>query len=77
MISATQKGTFWLDMVSLMPKKTWKDHGLRPDLCEMLVGLKPAFMRFPGGCWVEGDNMEQHVSLEADHRRPVEHRTPL
>ena len=46
-------------MVSLMPKKTWKGHGLRPDLCEMLAGLKPAFVRFPGGCWVEGDDMAQ------------------
>jgi alpha-L-arabinofuranosidase len=58
-IRAKQTGTCWLDMVSLMPAKTWKGHGLRPDLCEMLVGLKPAFMRFPGGCWVEGDTMDK------------------
>lgn len=50
-------GTVWLDMVSLMPAKTWKDHGLRPDLCETLDALKPSFVRFPGGCWVEGDDM--------------------
>ncbi len=54
-LSVAQPGTVWLDMVSLMPKKTWKGHGLRPDLAEMLAGLKPAFVRFPGGCWVEGD----------------------
>jgi len=52
------KGTLWLDMVSLVPAKTWKDHGLRPDLCQMLAGLKPAFVRFPGGCWVEGDELK-------------------
>ena len=54
-----QPGTFWLDMVSLFPKRTWKGrpNGLRPDLAEMLAGLKPAFVRFPGGCWVEGDTM--------------------
>ena len=54
------KGTFWLDMVSLFPAKTWKDrpNGLRPDLAEMLADLKPAFVRFPGGCWVEGDTMK-------------------
>ncbi len=51
-------GRVWLDMVSLMPKETWKGHGLRPDLCEMIAALKPAFLRFPGGCWVEGDDME-------------------
>ncbi len=56
-IGAEGKGSLWLDMVSLMPKKTWKDHGLRPDICEMLNDLKPAFVRFPGGCWVEGDDM--------------------
>ncbi|MGD0094339.1 MAG: alpha-L-arabinofuranosidase C-terminal domain-containing protein, partial [Planctomycetota bacterium] len=32
--------------------------GLRPDLAEMLAGLKPSFVRFPGGCWVEGDTMK-------------------
>ena len=58
-IGTAGKGTVWLDMVSLMPKKTWKDHGLRPDLCEMLAAMKPSFVRFPGGCWVEGDNMSK------------------
>jgi len=57
-IAAVGKGTLWLDMVSLMPAKTWKGHGLRPDLCEMLAGLKPSFVRFPGGCWVEGDELK-------------------
>ena len=47
------------DMISLFPEKTWKNrkNGLRPDLASMLVGLRPAFLRFPGGCWVEGDTM--------------------
>lgn len=59
-ISADQPGTIWLDMVSLFPKKTWNDrpNGLRPDLADMLKGLKPSFVRFPGGCWVEGDTMK-------------------
>jgi alpha-L-arabinofuranosidase len=58
-ISANRPGTFWLDMVSLFPRQTWKHrpNGLRPDLAEMLAGLKPGFVRFPGGCWVEGDTM--------------------
>jgi alpha-L-arabinofuranosidase len=55
-ISAIGKGTFYLDMVSLMPEKTWKKHGLRPDLADSLNELHPSFMRFPGGCWVEGDD---------------------
>ena len=54
------KGTFWLDMVSLFPKTPGRtaSNGLRPDLAEMLGELKPAFVRFPGGCWVEGDTMK-------------------
>ncbi|HEX7568927.1 MAG TPA: alpha-L-arabinofuranosidase C-terminal domain-containing protein, partial [Verrucomicrobiae bacterium] len=55
-ISGTGKGTLFLDMVSLMPTKTWKDHGLRVDLAESLDALHPKFLRFPGGCWVEGDD---------------------
>ena len=55
-ISAAGKGEFFLDMVSLMPEKTWHNHGLRTDLAESLDGLRPSFVRFPGGCWVEGDD---------------------
>lgn len=49
-------GTLWLDLVSLFPP-TWKDrpNGLRKDLMQMLVDLKPAFLRFPGGNYLEGD----------------------
>lgn len=51
------KGTLFLDMVSLMPRKTWKSSGLRVDLAEAMAALKPAFFRFPGGCFVEGEDM--------------------
>ncbi|MCI0487870.1 MAG: alpha-L-arabinofuranosidase, partial [Blastocatellia bacterium] len=49
-------GTVWLDFVSLFPAKTFKNHpnGLRPDLVQMITDLKPAFVRWPGGCFVEG-----------------------
>lgn len=59
-ISANRPGTVWLDMVSLFPARTWKDraNGLRPDLAQMLASLRPAFVRFPGGCWVEGDTIK-------------------
>src|ERR1022692_1353907 len=56
-ISGAGKGVLFLDMVSLLPEKTWKDHGLRPDLAEALDGLHPSFMRFPGGNWIEGDDV--------------------
>lgn len=50
------KGTIDLDMVSLFPADTWKQRpgGLRADLIQLLADLKPGFLRFPGGCIVEG-----------------------
>ena len=58
-ITVPPGSTVQVDDVSLMPTKTWKGraNGLRPDLAELLNGLKPSFVRFPGGCWVEGDTM--------------------
>jgi alpha-L-arabinofuranosidase len=70
------QGTLWLDMVCVAPAATWKNHGLRPDLCEMLAGLKPAFMRFPGGCWVEGDDMA-HMYHWKNTIGEIWHRQPL
>jgi alpha-L-arabinofuranosidase len=53
------RGTLDLDAVSLFPKATYKNrpNGLRADLVQMLADLKPGFMRFPGGCIVEGDSL--------------------
>lgn len=44
------------DMISLFPKNTWKNRpgGLRADLVQLLADMKPGFLRFPGGCIVEG-----------------------
>lgn len=49
-------GALDLDMVSLFPQNTWKQRpgGLRADMVQKLADLKPGFMRFPGGCIVEG-----------------------
>jgi hypothetical protein len=50
-------GEFWLDMVSLFPRPRWNGMPLRADLAGMVDELRPAFMRFPGGCWVEGETL--------------------
>lgn len=49
-----------LEHVSLFPVDTWKGHenGLRKDLVQALADLKPGFLRFPGGCIVEGTTLE-------------------
>ncbi|MES2463450.1 MAG: alpha-L-arabinofuranosidase C-terminal domain-containing protein, partial [Armatimonadota bacterium] len=46
-------------LVSLFPP-TYKNrpNGLRPDLMQMLVDMKPAFLRFPGGNYLEGGSIE-------------------
>jgi alpha-L-arabinofuranosidase len=75
-ISGDGKGVLFLDMVSLIPKKTWKDHGLRTDLAESLDGLHPAFVRFPGGCWVEGDDFA-HMNHWKNTVGSLDTRTPL
>ncbi len=55
-LCAEGTGTVFFDLVSLFPRETYKGraNGLRPDLAEMVAALKPAFIRFPGGCIVEG-----------------------
>ncbi|KZV22493.1 alpha-L-arabinofuranosidase [Dorcoceras hygrometricum] len=54
-LTTTRKGVIWFDQVSLMPVDTYKGHGFRNDLFKMLKELSPGFIRFPGGCFVEGD----------------------
>jgi hypothetical protein len=58
-IVSGEPGTLDLDMASLFPAVTWKDqpNGLRADLAGATAGFQPAFMRFPGGCIVEGISM--------------------
>jgi alpha-N-arabinofuranosidase len=53
------KGQIDVDMISLFPGDTWKNrpNGLRADLVQLLADLKPGFLRFPGGCIVEGHDL--------------------
>ena len=52
-------GTLDLDMISLFPSDTWKGRkgGLRADMVQILADMKPGFIRFPGGCIVEGHDL--------------------
>jgi alpha-N-arabinofuranosidase len=74
-VTADAPGSIWLGFVSLFPP-TWNDrpNGLRPDLMQMLVDLKPAFLRFPGGNYLEGDTIETRFkwweTLGPIHERP-------
>lgn len=59
-ITAEKPGTLWLSLVSLFPP-TWNNrpNGFRKDLMQMLVDLKPAFLRFPGGNYLEGNTIAE------------------
>jgi alpha-L-arabinofuranosidase len=50
--------TLWLQHVSLFPPTyNNRPNGLRIDLMEKLVALKPKFLRFPGGNFLEGNTI--------------------
>lgn len=54
------QGSVDLDMVSLFPVNTFKhrENGLRKDLVDTLAAMQPKFLRFPGGCVIEGESDE-------------------
>ncbi|HVU32712.1 MAG TPA: alpha-L-arabinofuranosidase C-terminal domain-containing protein [Opitutaceae bacterium] len=59
-VAVDRPGTVWFSFVSLFPP-TWNDrpNGLRKDLMQKLVDLKPKFLRFPGGNYVEGNTIAE------------------
>ena len=72
------KGTIDLDMISLFPQNTWKNRkkGLRKDLVELIEGLNPGFLRFPGGCIVEGRTLARRYQWKKTIG-PIENRSSL
>lgn len=52
-------GDVEVDMLSLFPQDTWKGRpkGLRKDMVQILADMEPDFLRFPGGCIVEGRDL--------------------
>ena len=68
-------GQVQLDMVSLFPP-TFKnrENGMRPDLANMLWQMHPKFMRFPGGCFVEGQESPDNAFRWERTIGPIEER---
>lgn len=66
-----------VDMVSLFPEDTWdhRENGLRPDLVQLLADLHPGFLRFPGGCIVEGRYLEGRYQWKKTIGDPSERTT--
>lgn len=70
-IVPTKPGTLWIAYASLMPTDTWKKrpNGMRIDLAQEVANMHPKFVRFPGGCYVEGGD---HLANAFDWKRSVE-----
>lgn len=68
-------GVIDLDMISLFPSDTWKNRpgGMRADMVQKLAEMKPGFIRFPGGCIVEGYDLEHRYQWKKT-LGPVEQR---
>ena len=57
-LTTDRPGTIWFTLVSLFPP-TYRNqaNGFRPDLLQMLIDMRPKFLRFPGGNYLEGDQI--------------------
>ena len=68
-------GTVDLEHISLFPVKTWNDHenGMRKDLAQALYDMRPGIFRFPGGCIVEGTDLQTRYQWK-NTIGPVENR---
>ncbi|MDH6342198.1 alpha-N-arabinofuranosidase [Parabacteroides sp. PFB2-12] len=76
-IFLASEGSVALEHVSLFPVDTYKgrENGLRADLAQALADLNPGVFRFPGGCIVEGTDLETRYdwkkSVGQVENRPV------
>lgn len=72
------RGSVDIDMVSLFPSDTWKGRpgGLRRDIVQMIADLQPGFLRFPGGCIVEGRDLANRYQWKKTVG-PVDERTMI
>jgi alpha-N-arabinofuranosidase len=70
------QGDLCMDHISLFPKDTWKgrENGLRKDLAQALYDINPGVFRFPGGCIVEGTDLETRYDWKKSVG-PVENRS--
>ena len=69
------KATTDVEHVSLFPTDTWKgrENGMRKDLAQALADMHPGVFRFPGGCIVEGTDLESRYQWK-NSVGPVENR---
>ena len=79
-MSVAHPGDVWFSLVSLFPP-TYKNrpNGNRADIMEKLAAMKPAFLRLPGGNYLEGDTIAERFDWKKTIGDPVDrpsHRSP-
>lgn len=72
-ISLEQAGTVEFDFISMIPEDAVAGI-FRRDLFELLADLHPGFIRFPGGCIVEGNTLENRYRWKESVGRPESRR---
>ncbi len=68
-----KKGTLEFDFISMMPADAVAGI-FRRDLFEALENLHPGFIRFPGGCIIEGNTLENRYRWKESVGRPESRR---
>jgi alpha-N-arabinofuranosidase len=72
-LSFDHPGTVWLDYVSLKrPAYHNRANGTRIDLMEKLAAMKPAFLRFPGGNYIEGNRIPERFDWKKTIGNPAD-----
>jgi alpha-N-arabinofuranosidase len=62
-VAAQSPGTIWLTQISLFPPTFHNRlNGNRPDLMDLLAGLRPSFLRLPGGNYLEGNSVDERFN---------------
>jgi len=79
-LTASRPGKLWLQQVSVFgPTYKNRPNGLRPDLMALMAAMKPGFLRFPGGNYLEGDTFGQRFDWKKTIGDPAQrpgHRSP-
>ncbi len=79
-LTTSTPGKIWVQQVSLFgPTYNNRKNGTRPDLMALMAGMKPTFLRLPGGNYLEGDTFAQRFdwkkTIGPTEERPG-HRSP-
>ena len=75
-----EQGTVWFQNVSLFPPTySNRPNGTRPDIMQLLADMKPTFLRFPGGNYLEGNTIAERFNWKetiGDVTQRPGHRSP-